>query len=255
MDGWLPIVAVAVCAAAGAWRLVRRHGRDRRLMLLCRRADLEYSAVDPFPDTLWLPFGWLDDGRWVRAEHVVWNRGGGDAVRAFDLVIEEPRASGDAPPRQRRVTCATATTGSGGPRLRIAPRDVVGTAADAVLGREIELELEAFNRRFRVTAEDRRYAVAFCDQRMMRALMALPHGVSVAANEDRLLLRASELPPAEVLLLHDAARAIARTVPAVVADLYPPRPSVGPHEARWLQGHWSPDPTGDDATATEAERR
>ena len=99
-------------------------------------------------------------------------------------------------------------------------------------------------------ANDRRFAVAFCDQRMMRALMGLPPGVMVAVNEDRLLLRAKELSSAQVLLLFEAARAIGRAVPRVVAGLYPPRPSKGRHEDRWLQGRWSPEPIGDDASGS-----
>ena len=122
----------------------------------------------------------------------------------------------------------------------------------AIDGHDIEMELEAFNRRFVVRADDRRLAVAFCDQRMMRALMALPRGVTIAVNEDRLLLRAAELPPAEMLLLFEAARAISRAVPSVVAALYPPRPVKGRHEDRWLQGHWSPEPVGDEERATPA---
>jgi len=116
---------------------------------------------------------------------------------------------------------------------------------DVLTGEDIALELEAFNRRFHVRGIDRRFAVAFCDQMMMQALLALPSGVSIAVNEDRMLLRSATLPPAQVLLLLEAARAIARRVPPVVASLYPPRPSKGPHEDRWLQGHWSPEPIGE----------
>ena len=121
----------------------------------------------------------------------------------------------------------------------------------AIDGADIEMELEAFNRRFVVRADDRRLAVAFCDQRMMQAMLALPRGVTIAVNEDRLLLRAAELPPAAMLLLFEAARALARAVPSVLPALYPPRPAKGRHEDRWLQGHWSPEPVGDDEPAAQ----
>lgn len=253
MDLWPWLLAVAAAGIA-VWRVTSRHDRTRQLMLLCRRADLEYAPVDPFADTLWLPFRWLEGGRWVRAEHVVWNRAIGDDVRAFDLIVEDRRAGEDAPHPLRRLACAVAALPFGCPTLEIAPRAAIDSAVDAVSGAEVELELEAFNRRFRVQTPDRRLAVAFCDQRMMRAVMALPPGVTVAVNEDRVLLRMAEGPPAELLLLFEAVGAIARAVPSVVADLYPPRPTVGPHERRWLQGHWSPEPIGDDASlATEIE--
>ena len=74
--------------------------------------------------------------------------------------------------------------------------------------------------------------------------------MTIAVNDDRLLLRAAELPPGEVLLLFEAARAVARAVPSVVPALYPARPAKGRHEDRWLQGHWSPESVGDDDPVT-----
>jgi len=148
--------------------------------------------------------------------------------------------------------CAAVTLPFGCPTLEIRPREALDHVTDAVTGSDVDLELEAFDRRFRVRASDRRFALAFCDQRMMRALMGLPPGIAVAVNEDRMLLRAGELVPAQVLLLFEAARAIGRAVPSVVADLYPPRPAKGRHEDRWLQGHWSSEPIGDDAGGATA---
>jgi hypothetical protein len=245
MDLWPWLAAFAVACVAG-WHAFRRRDRARQLMLQCHRAGLEFSPIDPFPDTLWLPFRWLGEGRWTRAEHVVWSRAEGDDVRAFDLSIEEVPTNEDAPRTLRRYSCAAVALPFGCPRLEIRPRDALAQVTVALDGLDVEMELEAFNRRFVVRADDRRLAVAFCDQRMMRALMGLPQGVTIAVNEDRLLLRAAELPPAEVLLLFEAARAVARAVPSVVPALYPPRPAKGRHEDRWLQGHWSPEPVGDD---------
>ena len=172
-------------------------------------------------------------------------RGRDDAVRAFDLIVEHRPTGEESQPSHRRYSCAAVPLPFGCRRLEICPRDAVDDLLGALTGEDITLELEAFNRRFRVRSDDARFAVAFCDQRMMRALLALPTGVSVAVNEDRMLVRASLLPPAEVLLLLEAARAIARRVPPVVASLYPPRPTEGPHEERWLQGRWSPEPIGE----------
>ena len=78
-------------------------------------------------------------------------------------------------------------------------------------------------------------------------MMALPAGITVLVNEDRMLLHRVSPAAGEVLLLLEAARAMRRNVPKVVASLYPPRPMKGPHEDRWLQGRWSPEPIGDDA--------
>jgi hypothetical protein len=129
------------------------------------------------------------------------------------------------------------------PRLRVAPRDLDDDLR-AVLGlREVELELEAFNRRFAVESEDERFAIAFLEQRMMEALLALPEGVTLDVNENAVLLWARELPAEQVLRLYDAAVAIHERIPRSLPSLFPPRPTEGPYEDRWLQGRWSPDPT------------
>ena len=119
----------------------------------------------------------------------------------------------------------------------------------AVLGlHEIELELEEFNRRFAVQTEDERFAIAFLEQRMMEAILALPPGVTLDVNEDVILLTAPELPPEQVLRLYDAAVAIHERIPHSLPSLFPPRPTEGKYEDRWLQGHWTPDPTEGRAT-------
>jgi hypothetical protein len=133
--------------------------------------------------------------------------------------------------------------GASAPRLRIAPRDVDDEVRSILGLREIELELEGFNRRFAVQTEDERFAVAFLEQRMMEAILALPDGVTLEANGDVVLLSAPELPAEQVLRLYDAAVAIRDRVPRSLPSLFPPRPIEGPYEDRWLQGHWTPDPT------------
>jgi len=240
-------IAIALAAAAVvAWRFQRRRDRARQLVLLCRRASLECSIVDPFPDTSWLPFRLFGRGLSRGTENVVWNDDDGDDARAFDYWFEE-RRSEDSVTVTLRFSCALVALPFACRRLEVAPHGIADDVRELIEGDDLELELEAFNRRFDVRADDRRFAVAFLDQRMMRALMALPEGISMLVNEDRMLMIASLLPPAEVLLLLEAARAVRRSVPPVVASLYPPRPMKGPHEDRWFQGRWSPEPIGDDA--------
>jgi hypothetical protein len=239
---WLAVL-VAAAASLGVvwWRWRRGASRQRRLMLLCQRAGLDFAPWDLNADTAWLPFplfGRSPSG----TENVVWDRTRGPEVRAFDYWCEEPADDRVAATRSR-YTCAVVPLAASVPRLRIAPRELEDDLR-AVLGmREVRLELDEFNRRFVVGSEDERFAVAFLEQRMMEGLLGLPAGVTVEVNEDVLLLRASELPAEQVLLLFDAAVAIHRRIPRVLPSLYPPRPIRGPHEGRWLQGRWSPEPT------------
>lgn len=240
---WLPLVLAGVALVGLWWRRRGAAARQRRLMLLCQRAGLDFAPFDLSPDTAWLPFPMFGRAR-SGTENVVWERGRGTAIRAFDFWYEDPAPDRPVGPR-RWVTCAVVPLPASAPRLRIAPRDLADDVRDTIVLPEMRLELEEFNRRFAVEAENDRFAIAFLEQRMMEALLALPDGVSAELNEDVLLLSAPRLPAERVLVLYDAAVAIHRRIPRSLSSLFPPRPARGPHEARWLQGRWSPDPTED----------
>jgi hypothetical protein len=239
------LVLLASLAVAAWWRARGRASRQRRLMQLCWRAGLSFAPLDPFPDTTWLAHPLFAHAR-EGAENVVWGQHDDD-VRVFDLWYEESTDDASRPTR-RWATCAAVRIAVGGPRLRVVPRSI--EEPSGVLGEEIRLELEEFDRRFRVECADRRFAFAFLDQRMMEALLALPSEVTLDVDEDTLVLWAPLLAPERVLLLFEAARAVERHVPRVVGELYPPRPDRGPHEARWLQGRWSAEPTAGPASET-----
>jgi hypothetical protein len=235
------IVLVAVLARAW-WRWWRGASRQRQLMLLCQRAGLEFAPWDLAPDTAWLPFPMFGRPR-SGTENVVWDRERGTDIRAFDFWYEEPAEDRPVTPR-RRFTCAVVPLAFSAPRLRIAPRDLADDVKDVLVLPEVRLELEEFNRRFVIETEDDRFAIAFLEQRLMEGLLALPDGVTAEVNENVLLLSAPELPSVQVLRLFDAAVAIHRRIPRVLPSLFPLRPAEGPYEDRWLQGRWSPDPTG-----------
>ena len=200
-------------------------------------------------ETGWLPFPMFGPGTEHGVENAIRNAGDTDGTQVFDVWFR-PAAERDEPGRAgtTHLTCAVVPLPFGCPRLELQPRQPGGDLVGALAADRIELELDGFNERFRIVADDRRFAVAFLDQRMMRSLMGLQPEVSVIVNEDTMLLTAPQLPPGEMLLLLEAARVIRHRVPPVVATLYPPRPSKGPHEDRWLQGHWSPDPIGDEVS-------
>jgi hypothetical protein len=231
------LVVLASLVVAAWWRARARASRQRRLMQLCWRAGLAFAPLDPFPDTTWLAHPLFAHAR-QGAQNVVWCEH--DGVRVFDLWYEESTDDASRPTR-RWATCAAVRIPVGGPRLRVVPRPIEDVTG--ILGEEIRLELEEFDRRFRVDCGDRRFAFAFLDQRMMEALLALPPEVTLDVDEDTLVLWAPLLAPERVLLLFEAARVVERHVPRVAGELYPPRPERSPHEARWLQGRWSAEPT------------
>jgi hypothetical protein len=241
VDLIVALVLGAVALALGWWRWRRIHARQRRLMLLCQRAGLDFAPMDLNPDTAWLPFPMFGRAK-SGTETGVWERVRGPGIRAFDYWYEDPAPDRPVTPR-RRLTCAVVPLGASVPRLRVMPRDLDDELRSALGLREVRLELEEFNRRFTVSSEDERFAIAFLEQRMMEALLALPDGVTVDVNEDAVLLWAPELPAEQILRLYDAAVAIHDRIPRSLPSLFPPRPREGPYEDRWLQGRWSPDPT------------
>src|SRR5687767_14961946 len=239
---WLALVVAVVAVVRFWWRHRQGAARQRRLMLLCQRAGLDFAPMDLAPDTAWLPFPMF--GRPRRGtENIVWERKRGTAIRAFDFWYEDPTA--DRPVPRRWLTCAVVPLAASAPRLRIGPRDLADDVKDVMVLPEMRLELEEFNRRFVVRTEVDRFAVAFLEQRMMEALLALPNGVTVELNEQVLLLSAPRLRAEQVLVLYDAAVAIHERIPRSLSSLFPPRPAEGPYEDRWMQGRWSPDPTED----------
>jgi hypothetical protein len=244
---WSLVAVVMAAGVAWVWvRVWRSHDRQRKLMVLCEAAGLEFAPLDPFPDTGFLPFEMF--GRTPsETSNVVWDPRHDGGVRVFDYSYREVGEDGE-PGLRRTITCAAIPLPFTSPRLRIAPRDVVDEIADAIGLRLVTLELEEFNHRFRVEAEDARAASALLDQRVMEGFLRLPHDVVADVNEDVLLLSAPELPPEEMLQLLDAANSIERDLPRVMPSLFPRRPTRGPHESRWLQGRWSPESTGADTT-------
>ena len=242
-----PILAVAAAVLARlVWRWRRGAQRQRRLMLLCKRAGLGFAPWDQSPDTAWLPFplfGRSPSG----TENVVWDRTHGPEIRVFDFWYEEPAQERVAAPR-RWLTCAVVPLAASVPRLRIARRELADDARTVLGLSEVRLELERFNRRFVVEAEDERFAFAFLEQRLMEGLLGLPDGVTVDTNGDALLLSSPRLPAEKVLVLFDSAVELHERIPRSLPSRYPPRPERGPHEDRWLQGRWSADPTAGAST-------
>jgi hypothetical protein len=241
---WVLLGAAAVAGVVFWWKRVRGASRQRRLMLLCDRAGLDFAPLDLQGASVWLPFPMFGRER-SGAENVVWQRERGFEIRVFDFWYEDPATQDRPAPARKRLTCGVVPLAASAPRLRVSPRDLAAEVREAIGLREIELELERFNRRFVVETQDQRFAIAFLEQRMMEGLLALPDGVTAETHDHVLLLSASELPAEQVLLLYDTAVAIHRRIPRSLASLYPPRPARGPHEGRWLQGHWSAEPTED----------
>jgi hypothetical protein len=237
--GWYIVLTTCIAVVIVAVLRARSSSsRARALLQLCTDAGLACAVLDPFSDTTQLPFRLFGWGETHGVENVVWNARADDGTRVFDLWVQ-PRTD----EARKRMTCGIVSLPFAVPPIAILTRGGVDPSEEPVAGEVVHLELDAFEQRFEVRAVDARAAVALLDQRMMAALLRLPLSVAIHVHEDRMLMVAPPLDPGDMLVLLACASGLATQVPPVVSSLYPPRPSQGPYEQRWLQGSWSPDPT------------
>jgi hypothetical protein len=105
----------------------------------------------------------------------------------------------------------------------VEPADGASIMRDAVGHADIDLESERFNRAFEVRADDRAFASALLDARMMEWLLLEPPGVGFEVASGRLMV----FGPRERASLDDVADALRRYdafhehVPSVLASLFP----------------------------------
>jgi hypothetical protein len=222
--GLLVAFVLAIVGVVFMWvRHQHRAERDRGIAALAESLHLTYSQIDLFDD-LWQPFHFFGLGTARGIENVLAGTVDGVDVRAFDYWYE-PVSDGsfDVVEGRRRFSCGVVAVPASCPKLAVQPRTTTDDLIGLVGGDVLPLELEEFNRRFRVRCEDQRFAVAFLEQRMMEALLRLPVPAAMAASEDRVLLVARQLPVEQVALLLRAVASIRHVFPRSLPSIYPLR--------------------------------
>jgi hypothetical protein len=216
-DGRAVLVALVIYVAG--FLLVSRLLRASRRAAVqseARRLGLSFSRRDPFRvlDFDFHPFvrfGKLPGTQGV--ENVVWGVRNGREVRAFEYW----RPAEDEPVR---YSCAMVRIPEGWPSLlvrRQGPLDVARSAAG--LGGQ-EFELETFNRRFEVRADDRRLASAMVDQRMIGWLLESDPALGFQLQRGWLLAWMPRLPPQELERVLTIAEGFHERIPRAVWSLY-----------------------------------
>ena len=181
--GWVWIAFGVMLAGAGALAARWTRSRERRADDVVPAGGSRALPVESVPRHDGLPFhgSGSDSGRrrrtWCGTEQR-WS------VRAFDLITETsegPDRCDDAAVHVRFGEASLRIT-----RLEIRPREVpdANKAAGSCVRRSV-MELAPFNHRFRVRCDDRRFAVAVCDQRMMEAMLTLPPGARSSVTRTR----------------------------------------------------------------------
>ncbi len=196
--------------------------RQRDLAAVARNQGLDFSIEDPF-GTLAEPFALLQRGDGRGVENVVWGVWQGLDVRAFDYWYydESTDSKGHTSRSYSRFDCVLAPVDAACPRLSIEPENVFTRLADALTLRDLEFESEEFNRRFNVKGDDRRFATALCDGRMMRWLLDHGDGYAFELVGDRMLCWTRRVSPAGIVHVLGTARGFRERIPDVVRSLYP----------------------------------
>jgi len=212
---------VGVFVAIGLLRL--RPRRDA-FEAEARRLGLRYSAKDPF-GLLDEPFALM---RWSqrsygRLDNVLWGTWRRLQVRAFEY---EYSAGEDD---RRTFSCAMVAIPGGWPALVIRPESLVSRLEDVAIP-DVAFESEAFDRAFSVRCEDRRFASAFVDARMMAWLLSLEPQWGFEIDGPWILGYRDQVKPWEVEGVFETMAAFVDRIPRVVESLFPealpPRPDL-----------------------------
>ncbi len=219
----LIFVALVGPVAAGVWLCwYLRKKRRKELALAARQLGLSYAPADPF-DCLSLPFALLQRGDGRGVENVLWGTWQGMPVRAFDYwYYDEHR---DSKGRRSRTyhgfSCAVTEVEAACSPLRLERENLLTRLADHLALRDLEFESEEFNRRFNVTGQDRRFAHAFVDARMMAWLLTVPGELSFEVCGRWLLCYSRRRAPFDLVPLLGTLQGFRERVPRVVFELYP----------------------------------
>jgi hypothetical protein len=86
-----------------------------------------------------------------------------------------------------RFVCALLPAPATWSRLLVVPERLATLVSDALLGLDPETESEEFNRRYAIRADDRRFASAVLDARMIEWILSLPEHTGFEIRDGRLL--------------------------------------------------------------------
>jgi hypothetical protein len=153
-------------------------------------------------------------------ENTSWGTWRGMDVAVFDYWFA--RSSDPGVDDFEYYTCATTRVPADWPNLSIVPEGLRSRLAASVGLRDIEFELEHFNHAFDVRADDRRFASALVDGRMMEWLLDLPTGTGFEILDGTLLCQTPRRDDADVTWALETMAAFRDRVPPVIETHFGP---------------------------------
>ena len=213
------VFAIAFTLACVYFGVRGRLARTRAVAALAQQIGFTFSARD-VDHTADLPFGLFHRGSGRKAGLVISGVHNKMPMRMFDY---EYTVSSGNNRQTHRFTCALLTIPAACPSLQLGHENFFTRLGDHLGLRDVELEYDEFNRRFRVKCNDQKFAFSLLDGKMMQWLIGADGFDSVEIDGPWVLIAAQRLPPARWLELGSWLDQFHNQIPPVVYSTYPVR--------------------------------
>jgi Protein of unknown function (DUF3137) len=219
--GALPLVLIVVVGVALAYFGYRSWQQEQKrrelLMMWATNSGFSFAAEDDGWCDRWhaSPFG---EGDHRRARNVITGMHKERAFVAFDYSYETHSSNGkggQTTTTHRYVVTSLQLPGYL-PQLQVTPENVMTRLGNALGLDDIELESEDFNRRFRVHAQDRKFACDVLSPRTMQMLLSRPASSWRIDGSDILAWQDGRLSPALCLATTSQLQDIVDGIPSFV---------------------------------------
>jgi hypothetical protein len=219
---WIFVVFIVVGGGIAYLSYYLKKKRQQELAFAAKQLGMQFALTDPF-DTLAEPFDLLSKGDGRGVENVMWGTWQDTECRLFDYWYyeESTDSKGNRSRTYYRFSCVMSPVEAACSHLTLGRENIFTRMGDHLGFRDIELESEEFNRAFTVRSPDRKFAVDFCDARMMEWLMGHGEGYGFEVVGDRLLASCKRLGPTELIPLLGSMKGFRDQIPRVVYSLYP----------------------------------
>lgn len=220
--GWLIFVGVAFVIAGAVilqWWLKKK--RLEELTQMAAQLGLGFSPYD-VEGLVGMPFMLFNKGDGRGIENVMSGTWQGLQLREFDYWYyeESSDSNGNRSKTYYRFSCGFAWFNAYCPGLSVSREDLFSWVANRIGVPDIQLELEEFNRAFKVRCSERKFAFDFLDARMMQWMLDADSGFSYEVVAGMLLVYTKRLPPLALTPVVGTLKQFHDQVPRVVYELY-----------------------------------
>jgi hypothetical protein len=214
-------IAIPIAVVAIVTGLVQRHDKRTiaRAEALAQQHGFRLDAGAKAPPRQ--EFDLFDLGSAQKVSFQFWREGENDSVFRYQFTT----GSGDDR-RTHHRTCALVSLPYAAPHTKIGPEGFWSNLGRMVGRRDIEVESAEFNRRYRVTSDDERFAITLLDHRMLAWLLSRESGGGTVKFEiwgSWLLCISDQLELEQMFGFLDWGQNVRAHMPDVLTSLYPPR--------------------------------